>query len=232
MSSSQLLLAMALASSIGGVSADGHLTRVMEFEDDQCTVPSIKEDEPVYLIIPKEVDSCEIHPEHPDHSLMWACKGEDGGMEEGPMVLNLHEDGMCGVKPEWFAVLETDEVRSLKAGKCAMAVEYKNGEMIGVAYWEARGAAGGLALPDLQTCQDATGARTCGEVKMMYKSNECCGNPTKPFEGGRRLQAFKTNDHDALVAKVRQALKNAYATGGAANAKKLADKIRNKIGTV
>jgi len=230
MSSSQLLLAMALASSIGGVSADGHLTRVLEYVDDQCTVPAMKGSEPVYSVLPKVVDSCEMHPADPEISFVWGCKGEDGGMEEGPMMLSMYEDGMCGTAPAWSASLETDEVRSLKAGRCAMAVEYKDGDMTGVLYWKAPG-----PLRDLETCQDATGkstARTCGEVKMMYKHNECCGNPTKPFEAGRRLQDFKTDDYDVLVAKVRQALKNAYATGGVANAKKLADKIRNKIGTV
>lgn len=74
--------------------------------------------------------------------------------------------------------------------------------------------------------------RTCGDVKKMYKENGCCGNPSTPFVGGRRLQAFETDDHDGLLAEVRQALNDAYATGGVANAKTLEHKLRNEIGTI
>jgi len=226
MPSLQLILAIAL--SIGGVSADGHMERVQEYEDDGCMVPLMGEAGPQYQIIPKEVDLCNVHPQFPQGSLMWACKGEEGGMEEGPMVLTMHMDTMCGVASPSYIKFETDQLRRLKEGLCAAVEVHDDADMMHMSFIKAAG-----PLPDLETCQDVKGGgekdMTCGEVKEMYKHNECCGNPSKPFEDHRRLQAFKSNGHDALVAKVRQALSNAHATGGAAEAKKLAEKIRSLI---
>jgi len=226
MPSSQLILAIALASTIGGVSADGHMVSVQKYADSGCMVPEVGSTE----IIPKEVDTCVVHPLLPQNSLMWACKGEEGGMEEGPMFLNMHDDSMCGVAPRWHLEFQPDDVRRLKEGLCTWVWYHEVGDG-----WESHGEMYLKAtspLPDLKTCQDAMGGgekdMTCGEVKEMYKHSECCGNPNKPFEDHRRLQAFKTNGHDALVAKVRQALSNAHAAGGAAEAKKLADKIRKQ----
>merc|ERR1712073_3844 len=39
---------------------------------------------------------------------------------------------------------------------------------------------------------------TCGKVKAMYKDAGCCGNPSHPFKGMRRLQA-KTGTDDTAV---------------------------------
>merc|ERR1712203_1354324 len=43
---------------------------------------------------------------------------------------------------------------------------------------------------DAEKCEDHKEEMTCGEVKKMYKMNNCCGNPGKQFSTGnpRRLE--------------------------------------------
>jgi len=68
---------------------------------------------------------------------------------------------------------------------------------------------------------------TCGEIKKMYKSGDCCGMPDKKFHKdspARRLGA-KLDAAD-LEEQIAGALEHAKATGGAVAAQGLASKLR------
>merc|ERR1712137_369433 len=51
---------------------------------------------------------------------------------------------------------------------------------------------------------------TCGAVKKMYKRNGCCGNPSKPFEGHRRLQSATLRPlESSVIGRIHTELANA-----------------------
>jgi len=67
---------------------------------------------------------------------------------------------------------------------------------------------------------------TCGGIKELYKSNDCCGNPSKTFimDSHRRLHA--ESDTADLLKQVVKALKDAKAAGGTHAAQGLARQLR------
>merc|ERR1712217_891157 len=57
---------------------------------------------------------------------------------------------------------------------------------------------------------------TCGHVKMAYKENKCCGNPTNKFHmKDRRLSSMPSNgaSNEAVVERVKDALEVALKSG-------------------
>jgi len=66
---------------------------------------------------------------------------------------------------------------------------------------------------------------TCGMVKASYRSNECCGNPSKEFvmDSNRRLHAESATAY--LETRIANALKDAKATGGTHAAQGLARRL-------
>merc|ERR1719277_1978032 len=70
---------------------------------------------------------------------------------------------------------------------------------------------------------------TCGEVKEMYKKAGCCKNPSKVFDGMRRLQAKTGNDDNAaLLMQVAAALEQAKKKSPM-EAQRLASRITNAV---
>merc|ERR1712151_788663 len=65
--------------------------------------------------------------------------------------------------------------------------------------------------PEGSTSETDASETTCGEIKKMYKMNECCGNPGKQFRTGRRLSATYggelNNQH--LLQEIKDALETA-----------------------
>jgi len=80
-----------------------------------------------------------------------------------------------------------------------------------------------------QLCSSSGGGEegmTCGGIKELYKSNDCCGNPSKTFimDSHRRLHA--ESDTADLLKQVVKALKDAKAAGGTHAAQGLARQLR------
>jgi len=67
---------------------------------------------------------------------------------------------------------------------------------------------------------------TCGTVKASYRTNDCCGNPSKKFvmDSNRRLHAESNTAY--LKTQIAKALEDAKAAGGTHAAQGLARKIR------
>jgi len=61
---------------------------------------------------------------------------------------------------------------------------------------------------------------TCHDIKVDYRSSNCCGHPNNPFRLSpkpRRLSAGSTG----FLSAIRLALQRAQAEGGSAQAKRL-----------
>lgn len=83
-------------------------------------------------------------------------------------------------------------------------------------------------------CDDDEGANspmTCGAVKELYRKNECCGQPEKPFAMSRRLTDASKPPQEiaAILAALDTALQRATETGGEAKAKALRKRIREAV---
>jgi len=69
---------------------------------------------------------------------------------------------------------------------------------------------------------------TCGEVKELYKRNQCCGMPDKIMQEGRRLSASidaDNADDTEIINSIQMALQAAKKQGGATEVAKIASKL-------
>lgn len=71
----------------------------------------------------------------------------------------------------------------------------------------------------------STSMQTCGDVKMAYKNQGCCGNPTKAFAVGNR----RLGEEDVLLEELKHALQHTEMQRGPAEARNLAKAINHLL---
>mmetsp|Transcript_23226 Transcript_23226/g.64944 ORF Transcript_23226/g.64944 Transcript_23226/m.64944 type:complete len:476 (+) Transcript_23226:113-1540(+) len=84
-------------------------------------------------------------------------------------------------------------------------------------------------------CEAVEEPMTCGQVKEIYKSSHCCGNPSKPIAmppGSRRLSVSARPPPGALVEAVRRHLREVESERGPRASAAAAKKIEAAIGAV
>jgi len=122
----------------------------------------------------------------------------------------------------WQVAVDNYEAMTLVPGPGVMLLlvndDNKSPQQIGTQF---------ILLKLLETSKQDGSEMTCGEVKTVYKENDCCGNPGKvlSLSSGRRLEAsVALNDAEQLPNLVREALSRAR-TNNPAKAKNLAAKL-------
>jgi len=85
----------------------------------------------------------------------------------------------------------------------------------------------GYNIPNQNEPMDSssTSMQTCGDVKMAYKSQGCCGNPTKAFAMGER----RLVEEDLLFEELKHALQHTEMQRGPAEARNLAKSIKELL---
>merc|ERR1712113_1014337 len=113
-----------------------------------------------------------------------------------------------------------------KEGDEVTEAQYKALQNIDDGYWESALTSWGYIKCGEHDEHDYE--TTCGDVKYMYKMNECCGNPEKRFRSGRRLSTTRGGEVNTahLLQEIQDALKSAKTPS---EARKLAHKIRSAV---
>merc|ERR1712060_319995 len=74
-----------------------------------------------------------------------------------------------------------------------------------------------LHLGDMKDDKHDDEHMTCGQVREMYKMNECCGMPEKMFKSDDKTRRLLSDiaGEPRIEDAIRQAMKQARANGGA-----------------
>jgi len=70
---------------------------------------------------------------------------------------------------------------------------------------------------------------TCGMVKVMYKKHECCGNPSKVVDEGRRLTEGRRLKSTMKTSVLLEDIKSAMNAAGPSRAERLEEKLRKVL---
>lgn len=75
-----------------------------------------------------------------------------------------------------------------------------------------------------------SGQTTCGDVKVMYREQGCCGNPNKIVDMGRRLSSAKVPKSEKdILGFVKKEFRQLQQKGDKAGAKRLAARIHQLL---